>query len=63
MYQDNPIPASIGENFFRQNRTCPADTLVLAVCRPSLWLIADYLVHLLLIASQPVSHKPKLNYF
>jgi hypothetical protein len=30
MYQDNPIPASAGKNFFWQNRTCPADTSVLA---------------------------------
>jgi hypothetical protein len=26
MYQDNQNRASVGENFFRRNRTCPADT-------------------------------------
>jgi hypothetical protein len=30
MYQDNPIPASVGKNFFWRNRTCPADTAFLA---------------------------------
>ena len=30
MYQDNPIRASVGENFFRRNRTCPSDTAFLA---------------------------------
>lgn len=33
MYQDNPNRASSGRNFFRQNRTCPADTAFCAGSR------------------------------
>jgi hypothetical protein len=41
MYQDNPNRASASRNFFRQNRTCPADTAVLAdFPRFLFWLMA-----------------------
>jgi hypothetical protein len=30
MYQDNPIPASLGGNFFQRNRTWPNNTAVLS---------------------------------